>query len=454
MSKAEHDILTDRIAAWRARLSPHGFEDGELDGLERHLREQVAGLVTAGLDPEEAFLIAVKRTGEVSAAAREINHTHGERLWRQLVAHPGNRSGSPPARAESAVAAALALAAAAAVKVPELFGQQFGPAAGGFSARNFSLLVLPVLAALFLHRRGAHAARALTIAALFAAGAVFANAYPFAAGSGTEILTAIHLPIALWLAVGLAYAGDGRRTAPGRMGFVRFSGEWFIYCVLFALGGGVLTFLTSTLFEAVGVGVDRFLEQWLLPCGAAAAVIVAGCLAQGRQGVAGQLAPLLARVFTPLFATVLLAFLAALVWTGRGIDMDREVLIAFDLLLVLVVGLLLYAISARDAAAPPDVSDTLRLVLAVAALVADLVALAAIASRIGEFGFSANKLAALGVNLLLLTHLGGSAWQYARFLKASGSFAALEHWQTAYLPAYGVWAGLVVIIFPPLFGYL
>ena len=455
MSKTEHNILTDRIAEWRARLSSHGSGAGgsDLDGLERHLREQVAGLVTAGLDPEEAFLIAVKRTGDVSAAAREFNQAHGARLWLQLVTRPAGGSEPPPVHSEPAVAAVLALAAAAAIKVPALFGQQFG-AAGSFYARNFSLLVLPLLAALFLYRRGANPARAVTVAVLFAAGAVFANAFPFLPGGATEILTALHVPIALWLAVGLAHAGGGWRTAPGRMGFVRFSGEWFIYCVLFALGGGVLAFLTASLFEAVGVGVDRFLEWWLLPCGAAGAVIVAGWLAAGKKGVAGQLAPLLARVFTPLFAALLLAFLAALVWTGRGIDVDREVLIAFDLLLVLVVCLLLYAISARDADAPPDAFDVLRLVLAVAALVADGVALAAIAARIGEFGFSANKAAALGVNLLLLAHLGGSAWRYARFLKGSGSFAAVEHWQTAYLPVYGVWAALVVVIFPPLFRYL
>ncbi len=29
----------------------------------------------------------------------------------------------------------------------------------------------------------------------------------------------------------------------------------------------------------------------------------------------------------------------------------------------------------------------------------------------------------------------------------------LERWQTAYLPVYAVWAAIVVIGFPPLFGY-
>jgi len=29
----------------------------------------------------------------------------------------------------------------------------------------------------------------------------------------------------------------------------------------------------------------------------------------------------------------------------------------------------------------------------------------------------------------------------------------LERWQVAYLPVYSVWAALVVVIFPPVFGY-
>jgi hypothetical protein len=89
----------------------------------------------------------------------------------------------------------------------------------------------------------------------------------------------------------------------------------------------------------------------------------------------------------------------------------------------------------------------------VSALVVDGVALAAIASRISEFGFTPNRVAALGENLILLVNLAGSAWCYVRFLRHRDSFAALERWQIAYLPVYCVWAALVVVMFPPVFGY-
>ena len=82
--------------------------------------------------------------------------------------------------------------------------------------------------------------------------------------------------------------------------------------------------------------------------------------------------------------------------TGRVIDIERNALIAFDLLLVVVLGLLLYSMSARDPQSPPGVFDVLQVVLLVSALLADAVALWAIAVRISEFGVSPNRVAALG----------------------------------------------------------
>ena len=118
-----------------------------------------------------------------------------------------------------------------------------------------------------------------------------------------------------------------------------------------------------------------------------------------------------------------------------------------------IVGLVLYAASARDRQAPSDFFDGLQLLLVISALVVDALALAAIAARISEFGFTANRVAAVGENLILLVNLTWSAWLYARFLRGRSSFAALEQWQIAYLPVYSVWAAFVVVLFPLVFGY-
>lgn len=80
--------------------------------------------------------------------------------------------------------------------------------------------------------------------------------------------------------------------------------------------------------------------------------------------------------------------------------------------------------------------------------------LTAMLTRIAEFGFSPNKIAALGLNLLLLVHLARAAWLAVGFLRGRRAFAQLERWQTRYLPVYGAWAAIVVVVFPPLFGFV
>jgi hypothetical protein len=416
--------------------------------LEDHLRDQIATLVDAGLSPDEAFLVAVKRIGAQDTIANEFAREHSERLWKQLIAAPdATDAAGGEARREMLVVFALTAAAALGIKVPELFGLELMGDEAGFYARNISFFVLPLLTGYFVWKRRVGPGTWGWLALAFAGAAVVANIFPFDMGSDTARLLALHLPIALWLVVGVAYVGGRWRDSAARMDFVRFSGELFIYYALIALGGGVLVAFTMGMFESIGVDAEWVVEDWLLPCGALGAVIVGSWLVEAKQSVIENMAPGLTRLFTPLFAATLLVFLATMAWSGRGIDIERNVLIAFDLLLVLVLGLLLYSVSARDT------FDFLLVALVISALVADGVALAAIAARITEFGSTPNRLAALGENVVLLVNLGWSAWLYLRFLLGRGSFAPIERWQTAYLPVYGAWATLVVVVFPPLFGY-
>ena len=447
--------LEEQIDRWRSylrrRQAIHSVDVAEL---EDHLREQVAVLVDAGLATDEAFLVAVKRMGNLDALSREFAREHSDRLWKQLVVVPSD-SGEPRARArtDAIVVFCLAVAAAVVIKVPALFGIQLDQDAG-FYARNLSLFVLPLLTGYFVWKRRLDTSTLRWLAVAFVAAGVFANVYPFAPGGYTEALTALHLPIALWLVVGIAYAGGRWGQVGGRMDFIRFSGELFIYYVLIALGGGVLMASMRIIFQSIGIDVEPFFESWLLPCGAVGAVVVASWLVEAKQSVIENMAPVLTRLFTPFFAAVLVTFLGTLLWTGRGVDIGRNALIAFDLLLVVVLGLLLYSVSARDPRSPPGAFDVVQVVLVVSALLADAVALWAIAARITEFGFTPNRVAALGENVILLVNLAWSAVLYIRFLRGRGSFTGLERWQTDYLPVYAVWAAIVVIVFPPVFGYI
>src|SRR5512132_313983 len=143
--------LEEQIDQWRSYLRRRqAIHSVDIAELEDHLREQVTGLVDAGLATDEAFLVAVKRMGNLDALSREFAREHSDRLWKQLVLVPQD-SGElqMPGRTDSIVAFCLAVAAAVAIKVPALFGLQLDehrPADAAFYARNLSLFVLPLLA--------------------------------------------------------------------------------------------------------------------------------------------------------------------------------------------------------------------------------------------------------------------------------------------------------------------
>jgi hypothetical protein len=444
--------LEEQIDQWRSYLRRRqAFHSVDVAELEDHLRDQVDGLLDAGLATDEAFLVAVKRMGELDALSREFAREHSERLWKQLVVSSDSDPTRAQARTDGIVAFALAVAAAVLVKMPKLFG--VGLDQEGFYLRNLGFFVLPFLTGYFVWKRRLTTRTVRWLAAAFVVAGVFANVYPFVPEGHTEALTALHMPIALWLLVGIAYAGGRWSQVAGRMDFIRFSGELFIYYVLIALGGGVFTAFMAMLFKAIGIDPEPFFE-WLVPCGAAGAVLVASWLVEAKQSVIENMAPVLTQLFTPLFAALLLTFLGTVLWTGRGIDISRNVLIAFDLLLVVVLGLLLYSVSARDPQSPPGTFDVVQVVLVTSALLADAVALWAIAARISEFGFSPNRVAALGENVILLVNLAWAAVLYLHFLRGRGSFASVERWLTNYIPVYVVWAAIVVIVFPPVFRYI
>ena len=437
-----------QIAEWRAYVAKAPAVNGrDVEELEAHLRDQIAELDAAGLSADEGFLVAVKRMGDLDSLSREFAREHSGRLWKQLVLTDDDE----PARASTDWIETLAFAGAAGVVAQAVrFAAERSDGEPMWLARNLALFVLPILAAYFARRRQLEVRGWLMTAAPFAAAALVVNVYPFLARSATEILVAVHLPVVLWFAVAYPYMAGALRSHDRRMDFVRFTGEWSIYFVLIALGGGVLLGLTSLILEPIGIDPERIIE-WVLPSGAAGAVIVAAWLVESKQHVVENMAPVLTMIFTPLFAVMLTLAAGTYAVSGFAGAFDRELLGIFDALLVVVLGLVLYAMSAREPERPAGLMDRVQLLAVASALVLDLMVLAAMVARIGDLGFTPNRVAALGLNLVLLVNLAWTAWLSVRFLRGESAFHPLERWQTSYLPVFAIWAATVVVVLPLVF---
>ena len=341
------DGVESQIAEWRAYVVKAPAVNGrDADDLEAHLRDQIADLDAAGLTADEAFLVAVKRMGDLDALSREFAREHSGRLWKQLVL----RGEDEPARPSSGwlEALAFALAAAVAIQVARLIAR-FPEEEPAWLARNIGLFVLPFLAGYFAHRRQLDARRWVLAAVPFVLVALVVNLYPYRADSATEVLVALHLPVVLWFAVAYPYMRGTIRSHERRMDFVRFTGEWMIYYVLIALGGGVLLLLTALILEPIGPDLANRVVEFVLPSGAAGAVIVSAWLVESKQHVVENMAPVLTMLFTPLFAAMLTIAAATYAVYGVAGAFDRELLGVFDALLVVVLGLVLYAMSAAGA---------------------------------------------------------------------------------------------------------
>ena len=448
MTKEQLDV---EIAEWRTAItrSP-AIDSADADELESHLREQVADLVGAGLTEPEAFQIAVQRLGKVDQVTAEFAREHSERMWKQLTLPiTGEQATRRRPMIEMIVFAVLAAASIQVARLLAGFPEHPEP----WFFRDFGLFVLVPLIAYFAWRNRSTWRAAAVIGAILVVVGVMVNVYPFEFGGQTDMLVGIHLPVVLWFVVGAAYLGGSRRASGRRMDFVRFTGEWAIYWVLLALGGGVLTGLTALILGPIVPEAIDGMIWWVIPSGGAAAVIVAAWLVEAKKSVVENLAPVLAAIFTPLFAVMLAVAVVVYAAGGVGQDFDRDLLAVFDVLLLVILGLLLYALSARDATKPAGVLDAIRLAAVVAALLVDLLVLGSMLGRIAEFGFTANRAAALGLNVILVVNLAVTAWLSVQMFVRRTPAARLEKWQTGYLLVFGGWAAFIVVLLPVLFSF-
>jgi hypothetical protein len=138
--------LESQVSEWRRFvISAPALNGHDVDELEDHLRHQIADLNAAGLSDDEAFMVAVKRMGDLDAVSREFAREHSDRLWKQLLGPGDKASAAPSGWVEALVVACVAAVAMELARIVADFPDKSPP----WFTRNASLFVLPLLAGYF-----------------------------------------------------------------------------------------------------------------------------------------------------------------------------------------------------------------------------------------------------------------------------------------------------------------
>jgi hypothetical protein len=267
------------------------------------------------------------------------------------------------------------------------------------------------------------------------------------------VMALVHLPILAWAFLGFVFTGASWREPESRIRYIRYNGELVILASLVALGGFVFSGITVSLFELVS---RNFADWYARNVGAlgAPAVPVAGTylydvVFKRRTGIAS----VLIRVFAPLFLVMTATYLVVAFLGGQNPFVDRDFLITFNGLLLVVLAMTVLSIAERGEKTVVGWTDYVNVALLVVTLVIDLIALSAMLFRLGSYGLTPNRIVVLGANLVVMTHLAWTCRAYIGLIHGKGAVSGVRHAVVRYLPVYAGWAAFVTFVLPLVFRF-
>ncbi|MBN2282028.1 MAG: hypothetical protein JXQ65_15705 [Candidatus Marinimicrobia bacterium] len=448
--------LKEEIQLWLGEFQKKGnFTAEDIAEMESHLLDQIDDLKQTGLNEEEAFLISIKRLGQRYSLIHEYSRNRIQKQWKQLA-----DEGESPAEKTDRIKETLyfigALSAGCLLSlIPSLMGYGLDSDKALYFFNLSYFVIFPISIFYFLKN-------SLSVRYLLFTGPLFLlpillnlapHWHPDFYHANTRILSIIHMPLSLWLVFGILYTGNQWKDSFERMNYLRFTGESFIYSCLIGLGSVTILGLSFGLFALLEIDIEAFAQFWIMPLMVPASVIIAAFLVEKKKNIVENFAPVLARLFSPvLFLTLLIFFIFSL-GNWNTVYENRDLLILFDLLLVLVLALVIYTISARKYQDSIGFYDYMNFLLIIISLAVNTLALIGITIRLFEFGISPNKLAAFGENIILLANLGALGIFYFLFFLKKIRFSRIIWLQGLFLPLYFAWLYFVAIGFPLIFNF-
>lgn len=264
----------------------------------------------------------------------------------------------------------------------------------------------------------------------------------------TTVLAYLHLPIFMWIWVGSSYTLNNPKDNPLRLAYLRYNGEFIVLYTIMAISGVVLTGITMQLFYMINLDISEFYFTNIVLFGAASLSILATYLIDIKLNIVRSIAPLVAKIFGPLVLITLIVFIGSILITGQNPFIDRDFLLMFNLILVVVLAISVFSIIENS---NNRLTDYINSALIIIALFIDLFALLAIVFRLNSYGLTPNRFAVLGINVIIGVHLSMILFSYYQYFKKKGSIELIHHSITKYLPIYGIWSVIVILLFPLVF---
>ena len=321
-----------------------------------------------------------------------------------------------------------------------------------FYPRNIGFIVFPLLSVYFAWRNKLSTGKIAVLAGATLTGLIFINSLPVGE-TDTLILSCIHLVLCLWSVLGFAFVGETENINEKRLGFLKYNGDLVVICALIGIAGLIMSGITVGLFSLIGFNIEKFYFQNIAVCGLAAIPIVGTYLTQTNPQLVGKVSPVIARIFSPLVLVMLVIYLIAMIYSGKDPYNDREFLLIFNALLIGVMAIIFFSVAETAGTTRSRAEVWILLLLSVVTIIVNGVALSAIIFRISEMGFTPNRSAVLGANILILINLLLVSTQLFGVISKKTDISGVGKVMARYLPVYIGWAVIVTFLFPLIFGF-
>ncbi|NID13141.1 hypothetical protein [Fibrivirga algicola] len=323
-----------------------------------------------------------------------------------------------------------------------------------FYSRNVGFIVFPALAAFFAWKNKLSTGKIAFISGAFLAGILFINLFPDVKKSDTLILSCIHLVLFLWTALGFSFVGGAMNDVEKRLGYLKYNGDLVVMTGLILIAGGIMTGVTIGLFSLIGLKIEKFYFDYVVLFGLPAAPIMGTYLTQTNPQLVGKVSPVIAKLFSPLVLVMLIIYLGAMVYSGKNPYDDREFLLLFNALLIGVMAIIFFSIAEANRTTKSRVEIWILFLLSIVTILVNGIALSAIIFRISEWGFTPNRTAILGGNVLILINLLLVTAQLFKVVATKEeSVSGIGEAISRYLPVYCFWTIIVTFLFPLIFGF-